>query len=509
MLLAPDFSKKTELWISRLSDFFILVLFAVHPLVISPRTYYDITSTKLYFYVGTVSLTLAVFIILLLAPKASSLNCLSEKKTFFFCLRTYEWFLLAYWIVLIVSSILAEYPKYAFLGSTKRNEGLLMMTAYLFSVVFVGRFYRVKEWHFILFCLVSALVSGLGIFQYYGFDLFHLNPEVIAGVKGPDMIHISTMSNRNLLSTYLCLSFCICLVMFSQKKKHYHWAFLPMGLVVFYMLILGQSESGYVGILLSLCLLFPLIAKSTKATGRLLVMLSLCIVAIWISVKTHDSSWPVSSWAFISDYLPALFTFAGLSGAILWVVPTRLFQNKAFSIGWYILILLVIIMAINLIPYLAVASDNKTIHDANEIIGGNFDDRLGSNRMFVWKRSLSMVPERLWLGYGPDNFYILFTSKYGKEAMEKNFVNYDKAHNEYIQNLFDNGVLGLCALLMFYSIVIYRIHRKKNHSLSLGIYLSLVCFLIQAFFNFSSPFAHPIVWAMWGIGAGIGYCQSD
>ena len=508
MLPVPDFSKKTEQWVSRLSDFFILVLFAVHPLVISTRTYYDITSTKLYFYVGTVSFTVAVFIVLLVALKANNRNGLPERPHFFARLRAYEWFLLIYWLVLMASSILAEHPKYALLGSTKRNEGFLMMTVYLFSVVFAGRFYRVKEWHFIMFCLVSAMVSALGICQYYGLDLLQLNPEAIAGVKGPEMVYISTMSNRNLLSTYLCLSFCICLVMFSQKKKHSHWFFLPMGLVVFYMLILGQSESGYVGIFFSLCFLFPLIAKSTKAAGRLLVMFSLCIIGIWISVKVHDSTWPASSWALISSYLPVLSAAIGLSGTILWAAPALSFPNKAFSIGWYILILLVIILVIHLIPYLAVVSDHKTIQDANEIIKGNFDDRLGSNRMFVWKRSLSMVPERLWLGHGPDSFYILFTSRYGKETIEKNFVNYDKAHNEYIQNLFDNGVLGLCSLLTFYGIVLYRIHRGKKDSVSLGIYLSLVCFMIQAFFNFSSPFAHPIVWAMWGIGAGIGYRQS-
>jgi O-antigen ligase len=297
--------------------------------------------------------------------------------------------------------------------------------------------------------------------------------------------------------------------MFSQQKKMFHWVFLPLGVIVFYMLILGQSESGYVGILLSFGLLFPFLAKSSKITGRLLTMLSVCLLSIWLSVKVHNSNWDASVWSPIAPYLPALSAFICILGIILWLLPTISFQKKAFYIGWYSLTLLILILGIRLIPHLAETSNHKTIQAANEIIQGNFDDSLGSNRMFIWKRSLTMVPERLWLGHGPDNFYLSFTFRYGKEAVEKNFVRYDKVHNEYIQNLFDNGVLGLSALLAFYGIALYVLRKKRNTHLSLAVFLSLVCFMVQAFFNFSSPFAHPIVWAMWGICSGLGYQHND
>ena len=119
--------------------------------------------------------------------------------------------------------------------------------------------------------------------------------------------------------------------------------------------------------------------------------------------------------------------------------------------------------------------------------------------MMVWKRALSMVPDRLLFGYGPDNFSQSFNAVHHEAIYAAQHQVYDKLHNEYLQVLFDDGLLGLLSLLGFYGALIFAARKKLDNPMVLGLTVALLCHMAQSFFNFVSPFAHPVAWTLWGI----------
>ncbi len=44
------------------------------------------------------------------------------------------------------------------------------------------------------------------------------------------------------------------------------------------------------------------------------------------------------------------------------------------------------------------------IYEMSQIMHGNFNDRFGSSRMFVWKRCIPLIKENPIIGTGPDCF---------------------------------------------------------------------------------------------------------
>ena len=492
----------------RIASFFVLSVFIVHPLVISPQVYYNITITKLYSFLVVMSVTFLIFLAAIIMYKKKLLALLQKNKpnSFFKSVRPYEYCIFVYWIIMLASALFSDYRKEAFWGSSNRSEGFLMMSVYFLAVVFIGRFYKINKSHLTCLCVVASLVSFYGIFQYYGMDFLTLNPAQMSDVQGPALVYISTMSNRNLLSTYLCVVFCVCFVLFTRENHPpQKCLYLFISWILFYMLLLGQTEAGYMGVLISTAVLFPFVFPTAKNIGWFFIMLSGCCLLVWVSVKVHFASWPPSAFA------PAANWF--LTAAVLFVVTALLLlklnlpaiPQKNYKIIWYLFIILLFAAVIFSIPYLANATGYSAIIEANEILHGNFDDSFGSNRMFIWKRTLSMIPENLILGHGPDTFYPAFMERFGAESIAKNYNQYDKAHNEYLQILFDNGILGLLSILSFAVVVLKGLLKRSERSTHAALLLALTCFMVQAFFSLSTPFAHPIIWTLWGFAAAMAY----
>ena len=488
----------------------VLGLFLVHPFFFtSSEVYSNITFSKLCSFVAILSISVFSLIIVVLLfenkPNSGTKASLGKKLR---SVRPYEWAMLAYLLVMIVSTILSENRQIALIGASYRNEGLLMMTAYLLTALLAGRIYRSKQWHFAAMGIAALLVCVYGIMQYYGFDPLNFNP--FRWNVGPNIIYISTMSNRNVISTYLTIVFCICAVLFAQTKKHSRWIYLFAGMVVFYMLILGQTESGYIGLFFAFLFAFPLVATSRERTGYLLLFLSWCPLSIWISLRLHTlyPEWEPSFWLPFEKYLLPVFAFLLIAAAVfLFVKKLPGIPQKLYRITWYSLIVIMVFVIIISIPKLAEISDHPTIEEANQILQGNFDDRFGSWRGFIWKRAITLVPEKPLFGYGPDNFMAAFETKFGEEAIEVTNQSYDKAHSEYVQQLVDNGILGLLAFLSFFVLIILGARRHMDKPLVVALILALLCFLGQAFFNFSTPFVHPISWTLWGILAGFPFLE--
>ncbi len=375
-----------------------------------------------------------------------------------------------------------------------------MMLTYIGVCMLVGRHYKPKDWVLYVLCGTAALVAGYGLCQYYGADFLGLFPAEAGAQTGSAFTYFSTMSNRNVASTYFCLAFSISLVMFSHKTKKTHWAFLPLGLVLFYALLIGQTESGYVGLVMSIGMTFPFIVSTRQAAARFLLMIAGCLGMMWIESTVALTAPILSSyWAFVRPYLlPAVLALLAIAG-VLYFVKLPSLPVKASRVAWYVLLVVLVIVFVSVLPQLAAVTGNPSFTQLSNILRGDLDDSFMSGRMMVWKRALSMVPDRLLFGYGPDNFSQSFNAVHHEAIYAAQHQVYDKLHNEYLQVLFDDGLLGLLSLLGFYGALIFAARKKLDNPMVLGLTVALLCHMAQAFFNFVSPFAHPVAWTLWGI----------
>jgi O-antigen ligase len=149
-----------------------------------------------------------------------------------------------------------------------------------------------------------------------------------------------------------------------------------------------------------------------------------------------------------------------------------------------------------------------------ETFGPSEMESLGSNRGYIWARTIPLLKKTIFLGHGPDTFPLYFPQYdyLGKLRMYQNggiFV--DKPHNLYLQTAVNTGVLSLLALLAAFGIYIVtslRIYWNESFSTFLPV-AGLSClsaflgYTASGIFNDSVISISPVFWVLFGLGAGI------
>lgn len=133
-------------------------------------------------------------------------------------------------------------------------------------------------------------------------------------------------------------------------------------------------------------------------------------------------------------------------------------------------------------------------------------------RKFIWKLSLEMIPQKPFLGYGYGFYakeYNLFQADYiqkGKATIAEmeNAAHVLVAHNDYIQNAVDGGIIGFILMLLFLVSLLFSLNNQKkdtgndqvgsaesDHHTQLEksyfnlSYAGIVAFILMATMNFS------------------------
>lgn len=491
--------------VSRIAGLFVLGIFVVQPIIIT-NGYYNITYTKLVMFTLLICSALICSVGAWLYEWTLGNKLKPEWKELAKSIRPFEWAILAYLLALLISTLFSTEPLVAWLGSSLRSEGFLMQSGYMLTVLFVSRFYKFKERDLLLYCCVAGALSVHAALQYFGYDIFNLNVSYEKGFYGPQLTFMSTMSNRNMFSPYLCMAFLISAVQFSHKTKRQHWAYLPIALITFFTLMLNNTDSGYVGILAAVALGFPFVAKDRKTTARLMFVGAGSLAMAWLFNFAYSKVCePEFGPSVISAFAPYLLYGAVLLaavGAAFYYINIKGFpkiSQKAWRIAWAGVLVLILVAGLISLPILAEKTQHPLLVEAGNLLHGELTDSMGSGRGFIWKRAFALALERPIIGHGPDSFDRVFFDHYGAEAREVMGVRFDKIHNEYLQLFFDEGILGLGCMLAFFALGLWYARKSLGRAIPTALVLSLICMCVQSFFSFSTPFAHPIIYAMWGV----------
>ena len=203
---------------------------------------------------------------------------------------------------------------------------------------------------------------------------------------------------------------------------------------------------------------------------------------------------------FQFNYITLLFFIVC---AILIFLAKKLYKidyninNKEIIKYFYCLIGICIFLGVVFLYF--VKFENGILYEIHELLHGNFDDDFGTYRIFLWKRTFKLVPQFPILGSGPDTFAIRFMAKYTADiaSIGPLTIN-DTAANVYFTILINLGIVGLFSYLVFiYAQIKNGIKNMNNYSKILII--TIICYLIQDFFNLSVVIVSPIFWLLMGM----------
>lgn len=179
-------------------------------------------------------------------------------------------------------------------------------------------------------------------------------------------------------------------------------------------------------------------------------------------------------------------------------------------------------------PFLAYKDTFKFINSKGEPVelkpvekwGFEGKERLGSARAYIWSRSIPLLKHSIILGYGPDTFAAKFPQEdyIGKLiAYDTPYMTVDKAHNLYLQNALNIGIIGLIAFLamfIMYLVDCFKLYFKNDFEdfysiVGLAILTAICGYLGAGFFNDSVVSVAPVFWVLFGMGVSINYKLKD
>lgn len=348
-------------------------------------------------------------------------------------------------VMILMSTIFSKYTEQALWGRPLRKEGALAFLSYFLILYF--SFLSAREENnikiIIRYFLISAsIISVYAILQYIGFD--PIPRDSIR--KSWSFTSFATLGNPNFLGSYLSIALPVSMFLYLyDNNKIFPGLLFISSILIYSALLCAKSRSAWVGVIFSMIVMIALFFKPIiQKIGRLVVLLTTIVVVTIILNSVHNGTISAKFDSLISDY------------------KTIISENKEKSTA-------------------------------------------GSERIFIWSRSMDYIFERPFLGSGPDTFEKVFkmSPEEAKYHFNSESVYVDKAHNDYLQIIITMGFPALLFYLIFLSIVIiksFRNIRKNNYDIfTISLLSGIIAYVVQSFFNISVVSVAPLFWSVLGL----------
>lgn len=359
--------------------------------------------------------------------------------------------LIAFYILIVISTIFSMDIIKSILGEYNRFEGLLTFTVY-FLTYYCGKYYFIYNKNIKIFAItIICITSIIGILQYYNiYPLYYiydlLNIEYMAGFAS------STFGNTNFFGSFLSMAVTLLMALYIVNGKK---IYLITSYLSFYILILTMTRSAWVGFMIASIfgIIYVIKNRNKEIIKRTLyVIIGFVVIFVWILFTP----------SFITDSLPNYSKTMSLS-------------NRLGIIN----------------------SEIKTA--INE---GELKNTFGSGRIEIWAMVLKVIAMKPMLGSGPDTLAYSLLYNVPADAIryiERTNTYADKAHNEYLQIAATIGIPALIIYLAFLAQILAKQKDMFKNTTTFILLIPIIAYLVQAFFNISTIGVAPIFWLLLGL----------
>jgi O-antigen ligase len=410
-----------------------------------------------------------------------------------------DFFVLGYGMLCCVSYWFSGYWELALWGYEQWYMGLISQLLFVWIYFLVSRWYdggKFALWAgqagFFVAVLLGVLnrlkIDPIGLFRGFAqeeWEYTHL---------------LSTLGNVNWLCGYLAVTSAFSiggyLIVQSRVKKAILYVNSVLGLL---LLCIQSSDAGL--LVMGLCgvILFLFALKEEELCGRILWLALGVSVAmpVFDGLCTVLNAWVTFPW---DDQSHLLVTWKG------WVLAAGLLLAMIFlrkRLTFAKIKLLVLVLAATVLLWGGLAFLPKVLETLT------WDYSWGSGRGGIWHLALESFRQGdIWqklFGVGPDCFgahiYATFPVK-EYVAIEGPFANtiIANAHNEWLNQLVNIGLLGLCVYVGIFITFLIRCVKgfTKNHFLCIGI-IGASLYAINATFSFQEVLNAPFLFLLIGL----------
>lgn len=484
---------------------YCVILFLIFPLYFQ-NSYINILEAKTGFFVISSVIYLVGCIIIMLPPiflKKGENEKKAEERKKKYLLSPVDFFCAVLLFSIAVSVIMDDNRSEIIWGINGRYFGAAVL------VLCVGIYYCFSRWFcwntlFWWSCLVGAgIVSILAALNRFNIDILKMY-EVIDPAQTQE--YLSTIGQINILSGFLCIFLPLFTGLFLYSEKRFSKIFYGLGNILVYIAgICSNSDSFFLAVGIVTLFYFTIVLSDKKRLSDFLLLMSIEAICMFllkiISAQVEVSVWreiqecwiKQMPWSIVAILFLFLFLFLKKKE------DTRINFLRKLKKFWIVslIILCIAIIAyvvlINVVP----AGRNSAFVEKWLIFG----DEWGTNRGYVWIRTLKLFYElplkSQIFGVGLGEFSGFF-EEYFIDSISRFGYYFEDAHNEFLQFLVTNGIIGLIGYAgMIISSIVLCI-REKNEMKKIFTAFFLV-WIAQAMVNNPTVFTTPYLFAMMGI----------
>ena len=493
--------KKEKLILEMLAEIYIFALIIIFPLIVDSSGFFHIFECKWYSFL-VISLTYAVANIftILYYLVFKKTNILENIK-----LNIIQWSAITFLLINVISCFISPFfKKYNLFIGVGRGEGLITTSIYVITFLLVSLFGKFKKRHILYFAISSILLNVIAILQYIGFNPFNMYQ---LGIGTHNVSFMSTIGNIDFISALYCilLSISFGAYIFLDDLKLYEKIIYILSIAMgFFIIGIINVQSGKLAFIITLIIILPFIITNNKRLSKFLIVLSSVLFSYCFNMIINpEYHYSIGKLKFVFQFNYIIILYFIVIALLIFVSRILKKYDYDFSsnkklIKWFYILILFFIICSLIFVYLYNFNDGF-LYEIHELLHGNFDDNFGSYRIFLWKRTLKIIPEYPILGSGPDTFAVRFMRRYTQDVAKIGPLTInDTAANVYLTMLVNIGFLGLISYITFIFAQIRKGIEEMN-SYSKILLISIICFLIQDFFNLWLVIVTPIFWLLMAI----------
>lgn len=382
-------------------------------------------------------------------------------------LDIFDYLIIILGVLGFISTVYAIDINMAIFGRKSRDEGLIQILTYY--LIFLNSRNIVDKSKIIniinLLIIVGLLQTCYSILQVFVRGRYIYVFREVVNYRASGFI-----GHPNILGSYIVLTLLLSIgmyLLYNENKIMY----LFSSIMLYVNLILTESTGPFYSFIFGLFFLFIFLLKKKCISWKKIVGITVTCVALLFIVSGANEY--VTRNVFLEEFKDGFSIKSDINDNF------NLLKRIAF----------------------AKKSNNGDKVDEKTLIAEI--DEQGCYRLWIWRRSLKLVP-KYWLhGTGIDNFGSAF-----KTVDDRNVAFFDKAHNEYLQILITEGLPTLLVYLLLLFLV-FKTGVKSKNSLTWILLFSFVGYSVQIFMNISMYLVAPLYYLIMGLLLGCETIKSD
>ncbi len=419
----------------------------------------------------------------------------------------------------VISTVFSPYPADAFLGTGGRNNGLLLLLMYTLMYFTVTRNYVCKDYVFIIYLSVSAIIALLTVLNF-----FYIDP--LGMLEGYDEATIadfgSTLGNKNIIAAFMCVYLPVSVMTFVVTENKILRIVSGVAIAFAYMgLLSADSTSDILGLFVILPVAAIFSARRFDYLRRYMLAMTILFLSgkllllFATAVGDHNKGFEFMQQFLI--YHPLTFVPIAVFGCLylLMLLIGRKgdvrYPAKAVQIILIILFSIGIIAAVGSFVYFSFVDTKTDLGNFKKLL--RFDDYWGTHRGFMWRISFEEFGNynffQKLFGKGPDTVYFVLQPHFDELLNRFGDSSTDCAHNEYINYLLTQGALGLTAYLgVMIAAIVRGLKAAKKNPMALAFIAAMIGYLSQSVVNLYNPIVTPFLFIFLSLSEAISRKES-